>query len=65
MSQLIKKRAMQAFSRSQDALNVDGHGLGLHIVQQLVEAHGGSVDIESDLDCGTTVWLTFPKNAVV
>jgi signal transduction histidine kinase len=36
-----------------------GAGIGLTIVKKLVEAHGGTVWIESDK--GTTVYLRFPK----
>ncbi|GBD32463.1 Alkaline phosphatase synthesis sensor protein PhoR [bacterium HR33] len=40
-----------------------GTGLGLSIVKHLVEAHGGSVRIESYVGRGTTVWLRFPRAA--
>lgn len=38
----------------------DGTGLGLSIVRRLVEQNGGTVEIESRLDQGTCVRLTFP-----
>jgi signal transduction histidine kinase len=34
-----------------------GMGLGLVIARELVEAHGGSIGIESQMGNGTTVWL--------
>jgi two-component system, OmpR family, phosphate regulon sensor histidine kinase PhoR len=37
-----------------------GTGLGLAIVKHLVEAHGGSVNAESELGRGTTIRLTLP-----
>ena len=43
-------------SRSRDA---GGAGIGLAIVKELIEAHGGKVGAESDQD-GTRVWFTLP-----
>jgi signal transduction histidine kinase len=38
----------------------DGFGFGLSIVKELVEAHGGSVKVESANGAGTTVRFTLP-----
>ncbi|MDF1670237.1 MAG: ATP-binding protein [Roseovarius sp.] len=38
----------------------DGSGLGLSVTNQLVEANGGSMIIESELGQGTTVSMRFP-----
>jgi signal transduction histidine kinase len=38
-----------------------GSGLGLAVVSQVLEAHGGTVGIESTPGEGTTVHMTFPK----
>lgn len=35
-------------------------GLGLYIVRAIAEAHGGSVDLTSDAERGTTFTVTFP-----
>ncbi|MDR3599231.1 MAG: ATP-binding protein [Desulfosporosinus sp.] len=38
-----------------------GMGLGLAIVRQIVEAHGGQVKVESDMGKGTIFWITLPR----
>jgi signal transduction histidine kinase len=45
--------------RSRDR-STGGAGLGLAIVKQLVEAQGGQVEIDSQVDIGTTVTFTSP-----
>jgi len=43
----------------------DGLGLGLPLARQLMEAHGGQLDIESEMGQGTTVTASFPLWRVV
>lgn len=49
-------------SKSQKLL---GTGLDLPIVQSLVQQMGGTVDMESEIDKGTTVWISIPCEAKV
>jgi PAS domain S-box-containing protein len=49
-----------SFFRGKNALNIQGTGLGLHIVKRYLDLLGGSVALESELDKGTTVTLTIP-----
>jgi two-component system phosphate regulon sensor histidine kinase PhoR len=37
-----------------------GSGLGLALVKHIMDAHGGSIELESVPDRGTTVRLVFP-----
>jgi signal transduction histidine kinase len=38
-------------------------GLGLPLTRQFIEAHGGSVELESKKGKGTTVTLTIPRGS--
>ncbi len=40
---------------------VSGNGLGLSIVKELVNAHRGKINVESNLDAGTTFTIIFQK----
>ena len=42
-----------------------GSGLGLYITRMLMERHGGRLDIESEMQVGTTVRLSFPADALL
>ncbi|MBP3525163.1 MAG: GHKL domain-containing protein [Opitutales bacterium] len=39
----------------------DGHGLGMTIIQAIVRAHGGKIDVESGPERGTTITVSFPR----
>lgn len=60
----LEKR--QSLFRPFEQIHVEGHitasgtGLGLSISKQLVELHGGSLNISSQVGKGTTVTLQFP-----
>ena len=42
-----------------------GTGLGLPTVRQIVEQHGGSVEIASEVGHGTSVLVTLPSSPTV
>jgi signal transduction histidine kinase len=49
----------EQFYRAKEGKRVEGSGLGLSIAKKVVEAHQGTIDVESEVGKGTvfTVWL--------
>jgi len=64
MSAEHKARIFEKFYRAPEARTVDarGMGLGLTLVHQLVEAHGGTIDVESEPGKGSTFRVVLPTH---
>jgi signal transduction histidine kinase len=45
------------------AAALPGTGLGLSIVREIVQRHGGTIDVDSQLDEGTTFTVWLPRRA--
>lgn len=57
-------RLFRRFERGSNTGGISGTGLGLHIVKEIVQGHGGTVSFESAVGQGTTFWLHLPKAPV-
>jgi two-component system heavy metal sensor histidine kinase CusS len=55
-------RVFDRFYRADSSRGSDGAGLGLALVKSIVDLHGGSVGIQSEVGRGTTVTLSFPNS---
>ena len=51
----------EIFFRAGNAINIPGTGLGLHIVFKYVEMMNGTIEIKSELDKGTEIFLIFAQ----
>jgi PAS domain S-box-containing protein len=49
-----------SFFRAANAVNVQGTGLGLHIVKRYIDLLGGEIDLKSHLNEGTVIHFTIP-----
>jgi len=51
--------------RGSSALTHEGTGLGLYLTKSLVDVHGGTLEIDSELGKGTTVIVKFPPDRTI
>ena len=55
-----QKRIFRQFERGENSVTPAGFGLGLYISQQLVEAHGGTIDLVSEAGKGAVFTVCLP-----
>lgn len=60
ISEEDQKRLFERFYRAKNATNIQGTGLGLHIVARYLELLHGTIELTSELNRGTSVTLCFP-----
>ncbi len=60
-------KALSRFGQIDADLNrqYEGTGLGLPLTKALVEQHGGTLDLQSQVGVGTTVTVRFPAERIV
>ena len=57
-----QEHLFERFFRATNAVNIQGTGLGLHIVGKYVELMDGQITCESELEKGTSFIITFKNN---
>lgn len=56
-----RPRIFERFERASGAQSFAGMGLGLYIARHLVEAHGGTIGVESAVGQGSTFFVRLPR----
>jgi len=51
----------ERFYRGSEGRRISGSGMGLAIVKQIAEAHGGSISVSSRREIGTEFTLSLPR----
>ncbi len=59
----IDTQLYQKFAREESVTkNINGNGLGMYFVKEVVNLHKGKIDVVSEVGKGTTFSVTLPKN---
>jgi PAS domain S-box-containing protein len=56
----MQSKIFERFERAISSTNISGLGLGLYITKQIIDAHQGSIEVESDLNAGSTFKVCLP-----
>lgn len=57
-----QEHLFSSFFRGANAVNIQGTGLGLHIVHRYLTLINGDIQLQSELNKGTTITFTIPVN---
>lgn len=60
ISEEDQEHLFSSFFRGKNVVNIQGTGLGLHIVKKYVELLGGDIELKSRLGAGTRVTVSIP-----
>ena len=59
------ERVCERFYRADTSGSIPGTGLGMSIVKEIIELHGGEVALASQIGVGTTVTLWMPSGSAL
>jgi signal transduction histidine kinase len=55
------KQLFEPFHRGENVGNISGSGLGLSVLKKAVDLHNGKIEVESDVNKGSSFKVTLPK----
>jgi signal transduction histidine kinase len=55
-----KEHLFESFFRARNAQNIQGTGLGLHIIKRYSDLLNGNIALDSEINKGTTVTISIP-----
>lgn len=58
------EKIFELFTRSDEAKDYEGSGVGLSIVKKIIEKHRGNIWLKSEVNFGSTFYVRFNKNEV-
>ena len=58
--EVYKSKIFDRYEKIEDHRNISGLGLGLYIIKEIVVAHGGKIDVESEVGKGTSFEVVLP-----
>jgi signal transduction histidine kinase len=56
-------KMFQRYFRARSSTGIAGTGIGLNLVKQIIELHGGTIKVASNRGSGTTFTLQIPISA--
>jgi signal transduction histidine kinase len=63
ISDQVLPTLFEPFGVARNSHNFNGLGLGLYVVHEIVRAHGGTIEVHSSADTGTTFSVLVPRKA--
>ncbi|PJF44715.1 MAG: hypothetical protein CUN55_02580 [Phototrophicales bacterium] len=57
-------RIFEPFQRGENVQNIGGTGIGLTITKNIIEQHGGNIQVQSELGVGTVFEIVLPQDAI-